>query len=933
MISASKQRRTRGFSLIEVLVAVVILSVGLLALASLQLSLIRNSSDTKAQTVAAGLAKARLETLRSYRSLDAYRTLVASTGEAAVTTLADSSGDQGGVDFTRTTTVNRFLYDKANAAFVNLTAVNVAYTTYSDTQLLALNNVDGVTSPQYVPSKDFKRITVGVTWTDALGDSTRRVSMEDVIDSLDPTESAAILTAAATLSGARKLEKKIADPALDAMVIPIAVGGGSESAASNPKPVVTSGHDTIQTHFDIYTYNAVNGGTANVQQVVSTDVVACTCTLASPPASTVRGKRPTYWNGSRYAVPADVDATGTASYSPPASADSATTQSALCTSCCRDHVDPIGVKGAAFSPRLVTKDSDDIITATTHTHYLANALGTAWTAPVANGKFSEACRVILVDGFHRTAADMSNDFYGLLATKDLSNTAYYASSSVPDATATTNYQSFVVDYLDTRFTNNTVSTTYNTSPSTTTMVTTHSLDQPASIALGTGVTGVVSTYNVSAITRANPAVVTTSATHNFANGDRITISGVGGMTALNGNSYIIAGVTITSFQLVGVDSSTFPVYTSGGTAIDNRGKWLHARGLYMDYLEKDAIAAVGTAKTNCSSQSGNVYSDCVLKVLPFTSINLTEIADWATADSSKAAVTTNDFSDSSTRPDPVRGKVTYVGGANASTVVVSSRDRKSNTGLLDLTTNAISAADNAAWDTSPSQTFQISNGVVVPPVTPDTFYAVLTGGGLVVPKTGLAVSYKVGAAASAGCGGYDNTKTVLVGASQVGTYGCKVSPASALPGAMGVEVVNYNTITTTAGTAVPNNTSCTGGYGAQLYNPSTSTPANLTFTLNTCNIFPTPTAVNTTTGVAALSSSVTNPSGQSAKTLFNFALILGDPDTTAGNTSYTDLITVTFGSPVPAAGTFSCTYTCSGSCNSSNTQQTPVFSASSICAP
>ena len=123
MISIPKQRMPRGFSLLEVLVAVVILSVGLLALASLQLSMIRASADSKAQTVAAGLAKARIESLRSYRSLDAYRTLVASTGEAAVTTLADSGGDLGGVTFTRTTTVNRFVYEKVTGAFVNVSAV------------------------------------------------------------------------------------------------------------------------------------------------------------------------------------------------------------------------------------------------------------------------------------------------------------------------------------------------------------------------------------------------------------------------------------------------------------------------------------------------------------------------------------------------------------------------------------------------------------------------------------------------------------------------------------------------------------------------------------------------------------------------------------------------------------------------------------------
>ena len=52
-----RNRKVRGFSMIEVLIAVVVLGFGLMALAALQTSIIRSSAETKAQTVALQLAK------------------------------------------------------------------------------------------------------------------------------------------------------------------------------------------------------------------------------------------------------------------------------------------------------------------------------------------------------------------------------------------------------------------------------------------------------------------------------------------------------------------------------------------------------------------------------------------------------------------------------------------------------------------------------------------------------------------------------------------------------------------------------------------------------------------------------------------------------------------------------------------------------------
>lgn len=78
------------------------------------------------------------------------------------------------------------------------------------------------------------------------------------------------------------------------------------------------------------------------------------------------------------------------------------------------------------------------------------------------------------------------------------------------------------------------------------------------------------TKNIVSITQANPAVVEVTA-HGFSNGDWIYLTGIGGMTQLNGRTAIVAAATTDTFQIrdtitnVAIDSSAYGAYTSGGT--------------------------------------------------------------------------------------------------------------------------------------------------------------------------------------------------------------------------------------------------------------------------------------------------------------------------------------------------------------------------------
>jgi Flp pilus assembly protein TadG len=73
--------------------------------------------------------------------------------------------------------------------------------------------------------------------------------------------------------------------------------------------------------------------------------------------------------------------------------------------------------------------------------------------------------------------------------------------------------------------------------------------------------------NITNITRANPAVVTASG-HGFANGDEIYIRNVSGMTQVNNRVFTVANATANTFQLQGVNSSSYNSYSSGGTATE-----------------------------------------------------------------------------------------------------------------------------------------------------------------------------------------------------------------------------------------------------------------------------------------------------------------------------------------------------------------------------
>lgn len=640
-------RYTRGFSLIEVLIAVVVLSFGLLALAALQSRLIQASADAKAQSVAISLAKDKLEDLRGFLALAGacgtapanYQCINSST---AAETLADSSGSLGGVNFSRSWTVARY-------------AVATSGTNFT---LLPATNNTGALPSGYVANNEFKVVRVNVGWVDAKGQS-NTVTMEDAIAGLDPQDTSRALRTRVTRP--RGPEVTIYNPASEEGVIPIAIGNNTDTAATNPKPVVagrTSGGSTaIETRFDVLTYSALTGGNALAQARVETTVVGCRCDTANAPASNVKAYRPVFWNGFRYAAPV------VASYAP--LADAATLgnndppQSRYCTACCRNHHDPSGLSADAprFSPRR-----------SPHNHYrIVNGALVA----ANSGEYLETCRLIRADGIFDVAADLYNDHVNLLETRSLALNS--TTGSAPSDNATRSYQDFVTKYLGQRYANGS-NATYNT------VETTPSRSQLAAAAV--------------------PQSLSTP--------------------------------------------------TEAGIARSSDQRWMHSRGLYVDHLEKDARDALTEAKSKCSSPTQLV--SCALRVLPFTSINVTELAVWTVSNASQLAVTNADFASALLFDEPIRGKATPVTPAI--------NDRPTSTATIGLSNSGIAlypAVNPDEGTGTTTQQFVVTSGG--PPAGGDqlTVQITLAGlpnyvGGARIPVLSMLTGLGAGVCSEAGLG-------------------------------------------------------------------------------------------------------------------------------------------------------------------------------------
>ncbi|HRQ64452.1 MAG TPA: prepilin-type N-terminal cleavage/methylation domain-containing protein [Xanthomonadaceae bacterium] len=559
-------RGPAGFSLIEVLIAVVILSVGLLSLAALQVQVTRGSSDSKAQSTALSLAQQELENLRVFFDREDYASI--GSDPPAAETIDDLEGS--GTSFERLTTVRRFVFDAAANDGAG--------------EFVEVEDVGGE-----VEGREFKLIQTRVSWTDATGQE-RDVVLSDIVSAATPADSA--LTLRTRPNAPRRPQVRIFEPS-DAGIIPIAIGSDQAAASSNPKPELSRRGSVTTTQFNIQTYQQFGSENPLLQRRVDMAFINCECMAGGLSSSDTPVFEATYWNGVRYVPPRRVTEPTTNNpnmvrknfgVSVTNLQNTERFEANLCNTCCRDHQDYGGqpedeeacnvdddplcstdyVKVAAFRPS--TEFNDDA----THKHYklvretVNGELVDRLVEAGDSDRYLEVCRLVRVDGIFRVATDarMENKLLmrqrpdGSLITQD----QFHYPPSVDEPRGIPVYSDFVVDY---------VTEAYGT--------------------------GVPSDYPLTGL-----PVPTDVITRFGSYSDEGTTRN---LTDPGGTAVVRAGI-----------------------AVPYR---LNARGLYVDFISREAREVAGCIGDE-SPRCRNFRNSSLLEVIPFFAVNLSMLSEWGT---------------------------------------------------------------------------------------------------------------------------------------------------------------------------------------------------------------------------------------------------------------------------------------------------------------
>jgi len=366
-----RSRRQAGVSLVEVFVALLVLSVGLIALAKLQVDLVRGGGDTRARAAALAVAEAKVEDLRTFSKKEPDPGVtwpVASNQPLAWSMIDDNKG-------------GRVAPGTINQAGVQYNLSWTATTQATEGPVAGSGN-----------KSFYKVVEVTADWTGA-DNQPQQVALSASIPDTPPS-----LTQQASTDAVGNLSGPLVAhiPGDQPEVIAIDVGPGLKRETSKPLPTVKKTADSTMVTFDVVTYHTNNNAVARREEFVT---ISCKCTfdgtgLARTPAKATRVGATLLRDQPGKIV--------TKTVGKPADAQ----QPPLCNICCRNHHDYTdGPDNYRYNP----EDTSN------HAHYLKTNL----SAAVTSGDYDEACRLKRINGVFQVFEDWNLRTLTVLPKTDL----------------------------------------------------------------------------------------------------------------------------------------------------------------------------------------------------------------------------------------------------------------------------------------------------------------------------------------------------------------------------------------------------------------------------------------------------------------------------------------------------------------------------------
>jgi prepilin-type N-terminal cleavage/methylation domain-containing protein len=392
MLNMYRLKNQRGFSILEVLFAMVVLSIALLSIARMHALVTLDGGYSKARGIAVNLAQEKLDDLRAFTSVNTGCT-------APVFCFTEIGANAGGRENSDGTLV------------IRSGDVPVGNTTYNRTWAvtdyyrcgISAPSTTNCTSPYTKSYPDFKVVVMTVAWTDEQG-TARSVVMRATIHASGIVSEANVLAAPYGGGGPKVSYHPIGVP--DAVPVPVNVGGTKQKESSKPVPDVSTSGKSKLVSFDVVTYDtsqSLGGGTYKTLRRETFYTVNCVCRYASGTSSQPTASR-LVWDGTDLTTKVGGSVQKAYGVAHRTGTNSDPNQPAECDTCCAEHHDSESSDYAKYDPDR--PGSDYYTTGNAegdHKHYWWTSvghpeLGLTAVNGNANDVYLESCRFSKVNG-------------------------------------------------------------------------------------------------------------------------------------------------------------------------------------------------------------------------------------------------------------------------------------------------------------------------------------------------------------------------------------------------------------------------------------------------------------------------------------------------------------------------------------------------------